>query len=80
MAKVRELCGLIHSKYDSEADFARALGWPRQKLNRITTGAKEPDLQEVSAMATELGYGLDEIASIFLQDKSPNEQQTVTTE
>lgn len=76
MAKIRELCGLIHSQYDTEANFARDLGWPRQRLNKITTGAKEPDLHEVAAIAKRLGKPLDEIASIFLRRKSPNEQQT----
>lgn len=76
MAKIRELCGLIHSKYDTEADFARALGWKRQRLNRITTGAREPDLHETAEIAAKLDTSLEEIAAIFLRSKSPNEQQS----
>ena len=42
MAKVKALRGLIYERFDHEADLAKQLGWPRQRLNRITTGAKEP--------------------------------------
>ena len=76
MAKVRELCGLIYSEYDSESDFAKALGWPRQKLNKITTGKKEPDLDEVAQLSVCLNRPLEAIAQIFLRYKSPNGQQS----
>lgn len=66
MAKVLEICGMIHSKYESEARFAEALGWPRQRLNKITNGKKEPDLQEVAEMANGLNEPLEKIAYIFL--------------
>lgn len=69
MAKVRELSGLIHAKYDSESDMARELGWPRQRLNRITNGVKEPDLEEAALIAGCLGVSLDRIAGIFLGQK-----------
>lgn len=75
MPKVRELCGLIHSKYDTEAQLARELGWNRQKLNKITTGTKEPDLTEASMLANALGVSLEQVADIFLRKMSPNEQQ-----
>lgn len=76
MAKIRELSALIHGKYDTEAEFARALGWPRQRLNKITTGTKEPDLHETAAIAAKLEISLESAARIFLHAKSPNEQQT----
>lgn len=76
MAKVRELCGLIHSKYDTEAELARELGWNRQKLNRITNGTKEPDLVEATAIAKALDVSIERIANIILCYKSPNKQLT----
>lgn len=76
MAKIRELTSLIYGQFDSEADFARSIGWDRRKLNKITTGAKEPDLHEAATMANGLGISLDSIAQIFLHKKSPNEQHT----
>ena len=67
MAKILELCGMIHARYNNEASFADALGWSRQRLNKITNGKKEPDLEEVAAMANGLGEPLEKVANIFLQ-------------
>ena len=75
MEKVRELCSLIHRKFDSESALARELNWPRQRLNKITTGAKEPDLSEAALLAEKLDTSLEHIASIFISYKSPNGQQ-----
>lgn len=75
MKKVRELCGLIHARYDSESDFARELGWSRQRLNQLTTGNREPNLDDVAKISAALDRPLDEIAQIFLRAKSPNGQQ-----
>ena len=75
MGKVRDLCGLIHARYDSESDFAKDLGWSRQRLNMITTGRREPDLEDVAQMSALLNRPLDEIAYIFLKARSPNGQQ-----
>ena len=74
MAKIRELCALIHSKYDSESEFARKLGWDRRRLNKITTGVKEPDLQEAAEIASGLDTSITCIANIFLHNQSPNRQ------
>lgn len=75
MAKVRELTSLIHGQFDSEAEFARSIGWDRRKLNKITTGAREPNLQESAIIAEALGVSIDFVADIFLRRKSPNEQR-----
>ena len=72
MAKNLELNGLIHSKYESESAFARALGWPRQRLNKITSGVKEPDISETVMMARKLDVTVDRLADIFLPQQSPN--------
>ena len=72
MAKILALNGLIHSKFDSEAKMADALGWPRQRLNKITNGDKEPDLDEVREMAAALGESFMTVANIFLTKQSPS--------
>ena len=77
MARVKALRGLISQKYDSEAALARNLGWSRQKLNQITSGKKEPNIYEAQAIADGLEVSINWIANIFLQHKSPNEQQEV---
>ena len=74
MAKVNEIRGLIYSRYDSEAQLAQDLGWTRQRLNAITNGQKEPDLDEIYALSQKLETPIEEIIYIFLRHKSPNGQ------
>ena len=74
MAKVNELRGLIYGKYETEAKLADDLGWPKQRLNKITNGNKEPDLEEVAALAGKLDTSIEEMVYIFLRHKSPNGQ------
>lgn len=76
MAKIKELRSLIYGRYDSESQLADDLGWPRQRLNKITNGTKEPDLEEVKALADKLEKPFSEIAEIFLQQKSPIDTQS----
>lgn len=73
--KVKELRGMIYSKYNSESDFANSLGWPRQKLNKITNGIKEPTIEELNQLSIGLDVSVEAMAQIFLRLKSPNEQQ-----
>lgn len=74
MEKVRELRGLIYSQYDSETEFANAIGWPKQRVNKITGGVKEPNIDELNALSKALNVSVGEMAQIFLRYKSPNRQ------
>lgn len=65
MAKNMTLRGIIYSRYDSEADFARSLGWTRQKLNRIVNG-KMPNIEELNAIAQGLNVPVSEAIAFFL--------------
>ena len=78
MAKIIELRGLIYSKYETEKQLAQDLGWTKQRLNVITTGKREPDLEEVEALAEKLGQSVGDMVYLFLRHKSPNRQQTQT--
>ena len=78
MAKIIELRGLIYGKYETETQLANDLGWTKQRLNVITTGRREPDLEEVAALADKLGRPVEEIFHIFLRHKSPNGQRAQT--
>jgi transcriptional regulator with XRE-family HTH domain len=80
MAKIYALRSLIYAKYDSEAKLADELGWPRQRLNKITNGTKEPDLDEVKVLAEKLDRPFSDIAFIFLDQKSPNDEQSDSAE
>lgn len=78
MAKIIELRGLIYGKYETETQLANELGWPKQRLNLITNGTREPDLEEVAALAEKLDKSVEEMVFIFLRHKSPNGQQIQT--
>lgn len=72
MAKNLALRGMIYSKFETEADMASALGWSKQRLNKITNGKKEPSLFDVRDMSNVLGTSFDEVAQIFLRKQSPS--------
>ena len=74
MLKVKAFRALIYGAYDSEAEFARAIGMPRQTLNKISNGQKEPNINEINIFAKTLGVDIEKVMQIFLQHKSPNEQ------
>ena len=66
MKKNLDLKGKIHSKYNSEAEFARVIGWTRQRLSKITNGHRVPTLFEVDFLATALGCSFMDIANFYL--------------
>ena len=76
MAKIQELRGLIYGKYDTESQLATELGWTKQRLNIITNGTREPNLEELEALAGKLDKSVEDMVYIFLRHKSPNRQQT----
>lgn len=59
------LRGIIYSKYSSAAEFARALGWNKQKLSLIMTGQREPSVSDVNSIAKGLNHSVDSITKIF---------------
>jgi len=65
------LNGLIHNQFESQSDMAAAMGWSRQRLNKILNGKKKPDLDEVCAMARTLGVPFMTVAQFFLTNLSP---------
>ena len=72
MSKILRLSGLIHQGYGSETALANAMGWSRQRLNRITNGKKIPDIIEVGELAKALGTSFSLMANIFLPSGSTN--------
>lgn len=61
-----ELRNMIREKFRSEAECARKMGWSRQRLNKITTGKKIPDIVELNCIAAVLERDADELLHIFL--------------
>ena len=78
MQKIKELRGLIYGLYDSESALAKKINWDKRKLNRITNGKKEPNIEEINTLANALNTNVADIVHIFLQYKSPNEQRKET--
>lgn len=72
MKKNPKLNGRIHEKYDSEADCAKAMGWHRQKLNRLLRGESEPTWQDVIDLAMALDMSVEDFRPIFLPAESTN--------
>ena len=75
MAKIYKLRSLIYAKNDSESHFAEALGWSRQRLNKITNGNKEPDLDEIKELSDKLEVPIPDMLYLFLNSKSPNDDK-----
>ena len=73
MAKILELNSLIHGQYPNQAAFADAIGWRRQRLNKIVNGEKQPSIREVQIIAEGLGVPFMMVCNFFLPKKSPNE-------
>lgn len=73
MAKIMGLNSLIHGQYPNQASFAEAIGWSRQRLNKIVNGDKQPSLEEVQIIAEGLGVPFMMVCNFFLHEKSTNE-------
>lgn len=71
--KVMGLSSLIHGQFNSQAAFARHIGWRKQRLNKIINGEKQPTLEEVQTIAEGLSVPFMMVATFFLNQKSPNE-------
>lgn len=74
-----ELKGLIYSKYDNQSALSERLGWTRQRLSRIVTGQKMPDVEELNELSVALDVPVDNLIHIFLRSKSPNGQRAAKT-
>ena len=66
IVKTEQLKNCIKSKYGSELAMAKAMNWPRQRLNKITNGKKEPDVSEVAEIASALDLSITVVAEFFL--------------
>lgn len=67
---MKSLTDLIYLKFESQAACSEALGWTRQKLNRIVLGQTMPSLKDTQELARVLERPIEEIAAIFLKSKS----------
>lgn len=47
MSELLNYRGIVLSKYKSISDFAKAIGWSRNKASRILNCKQEPDSQDI---------------------------------
>lgn len=66
----KKLKSYIYEKFDSQSECAEALGWTRQKLNRIVLEQSMPSLEDTQSLARVLEKPIEEVASLFLTRKS----------
>lgn len=57
---------LIYGCFRSEANMAKLMGWSRQRLNKITTGLKTPNVNDINKMANALDTSVGNLCDIFL--------------
>lgn len=67
MAKVMGLNGLIHEKFPNQARFAEAIGWHRQRINKIVNGEKMPSIEDVQKIAEGLEVPFMTVCNFFLR-------------
>ncbi len=67
MSKNRKLRGLIYENFDTESDCAKALGWDRQRLSKISNNKKNPTVSEINQLSNVLKTNVETIVEFFLQ-------------
>ena len=63
-----EIKGLIYGKFGNLTAFANAIGWTKQKLNKILHGKQTLKAKDLQQMAQALKISMDELATHFLPD------------
>lgn len=61
----------IIRKFNTQAEFAKELGWTENKMSKMMQGKYIPDLNEVINIAEKLSIGSSRFLEIFLDKKSP---------
>lgn len=77
--EISTIRGAVYDKYRTFTKFADALGWNKQRVSKIITGQKVPNVNEVAEMADALGLTVEHVAYFFLPKKSPNGQQNINS-
>ena len=65
MDEVLTLKGVVLSKYGSCVKFADAMGWNRNKADRILNGKQDPSLRDIGHMVRLMSLPDDLIVPLF---------------
>lgn len=66
------LRGAIYSKFKSQNEFTKSIGWSQNKIGRILKGEMIPNIEDCNAIMKVLALSMEEYISIFLPSISPN--------
>lgn len=69
---VLRLRGEIVATFKTQAAFADAIGWHKNKVSKMLCGEYKPNTDEVAAIADTLRLNERRYCDIFLPRKSPN--------
>ena len=58
----------IYAKYHTAAEYARHIGWNKQRLHNILNKSKTPNVEEVKLFMTTLDLTKDQVIEIFLSE------------
>ena len=59
------LKGVALSRYGSCVNFAKAMGWNRNKADRILNGRQDPSLKDIKRITERMALPADVILPIF---------------
>ena len=65
------LKGIALSRYGSCVKFADAMGWNRNKADRILNGKQDPSLKDIKTMVKKMELPGEIIVPLFLGTMSP---------
>jgi DNA-binding XRE family transcriptional regulator len=65
------LRGAIYSKFKSQNQFTKAIGWSQNKIGRILKGEMIPNIEDCNAIMKVLSLSVEEYINIFLPSISP---------
>lgn len=66
---IRRLKAEIVAEYNTQASFAKAIGWNENKVSKIIQGRYKPDTDEVAKIADVLHLDECRYCAIFLPNK-----------
>ena len=56
---------VIRKKYRTDNEFAKAMGWTKQKVSKTLKGQRSPKISDLNAMSEALELPIGEVVSFF---------------
>jgi len=64
----------IRKKFKHESEFAREIGWTRQKLHKAVHGRYSPKISEINMLSRALGISVERFISLFEEEKETRKE------